>query len=266
MVDRFGRRITHLRISVTDRCNLRCRYCVPPDGVKLLPRQEILSFDEIVGVAKAAVGLGVTKLRLTGGEPLVRRSVRQLVEQLAAIDGVEDLAMTTNGTLLPDHAADLASAGLRRVNVSLDTMRSDRYRDITRGGDLGLVLRGIKAAEDAGLRPIKLNCVVKESSSEPDAREVARFAKERGLEARFIRRMDFETGRFSPVEGGAGGDCGRCNRLRLSSDGMVRPCLFSDLGFSVRKLGAADALRQAIVAKPKAGERCSHNWIRGIGG
>ena len=266
MVDSFGREITHLRISVTDRCNLRCRYCVPPEGVELLPREDILSFDEIVEVARAAVGMGVTKLRVTGGEPLVRRNIETLVRDLAAMDGVEDLAMTTNGTLLAEHAANLASAGLRRVNVSLDAVRPDRYREITRGGDVDLVLRGIEAAHDAGLWPIKLNCVVQDSSSEPDAREVARFAQERGLEARFIRRMDFKTGRFSPVEGGAGGNCGRCNRLRLSSDGVIRPCLFSDIHFNVRELGAAEALRQAISAKPEAGGVCSHDWIRGIGG
>jgi len=189
-----------------------------------------------------------------------------LVAMLAKVEGIEDLAMSTNGILLGDYADALAAAGLHRVNVSLDSMEPQRYAEITGGGDLQRVLAGINAARQAGLVPIKLNCVVTESSAEPDALAVARFARENGLEARFIHMMDLATGRFSVVEGGAGGDCPRCNRVRLSSDGMVRPCLFSDLTFSVRELGAAGALEQAILEKPAAGKPCTHNWMHGIGG
>ena len=266
MTDPFGRIINYLRVSVTDRCNLRCRYCMTEGGIALLPREAILSFGEIVEVAQAAADMGFTKLRLTGGEPLVRRDIELLVAMLAAIAAIEDLAMSTNGTLLADHADALAAAGLQRINISLDAVDAEHYAHITRGGDVHQVFAGIEAARDAGLSPIKLNCVVTESSAEPDALDVARFAHDNGLEIRFIHQMNTATGEFSVVEGGSGGDCPRCNRLRLSSDGMVRPCLFSDLAFSVRELGPTEALRRAICEKPQAGGPCTHNWMRGIGG
>lgn len=266
MTDRFGRTINYLRISVTDRCNLRCRYCMPDGPTRLLPREEIMSFEEIVEVARAAVGMGFTKVRLTGGEPLVRRDIEALVAMLAQIEGIQDLAMSTNGILLADCADALAAAGLHRVNISLDSTNPQHYAEITGGGDVQQVFAGIEAARAAGLVPIKLNCVVSESSAEPDAMGVAEFARENGLQARFIRMMDTASGTFSVVEGGSGGDCPRCNRVRLSSDGMVRPCLFSDLAFSVRKLGAVPALEQAIREKPAAGGPCTHNWMYGIGG
>jgi len=266
MTDRFGRDITYLRISVTDLCNLRCLYCMPAEGVKHLSHADILSFEEIVAVAEAAVALGVVKVRITGGEPLVRRGIVDLVRALAGLDGIQDLAMTTNGILLADHAAALAEAGLHRVNISLDTLDPARFRELTRGGDVQRVLEGIAAADAAGLRPIKLNCVAAESGSEDDVESVKRFGLERGLEVRVIRVMHFETGRFSVVEGGSGGDCKRCNRLRLSSDGHIRPCLFSDVALSVRELGPEEALRRAIAEKPEMGEPCTHNWMYGIGG
>jgi len=266
MKDRYGREITYLRISVTDRCNLRCVYCMPAEGVPLLSHGDILSFEEITGVARTAVELGVFKIRLTGGEPLVRRGVPALVGMLKAIPGVKDLAMSTNGTLLAEFAQELADAGLMRVNISLDTLRPERFAEITRGGDVKEVLAGIDAAEKAGLLPIKLNCVVSKSVDEPDAREVAQFGRDRGLEVRFIKKMDSASGKFSVVVGGMGGDCPRCNRIRLSANGQVRPCLFSDLGFSVRELGAKEALLRAIQQKPEAGGPCSRNWIRAVGG
>lgn len=264
--DPLRRAIRYLRVSVTDRCNLRCRYCMPAEGVVPLSHQSILRFEEITAVAKTAVSMGMTKLRLTGGEPLVRRGVVSLVRMLAGIEGVKDLAMTTNGILLGEYAQDLAAAGLMRVNVSLDTLRAERYAEITRGGDIRLALAGIEAARRAGLRPLKLNCVYFESSSEPEAREVASFGREHGMEVRFIRRMDPASGSFWPVDGGSGGDCPLCNRLRLSADGMVRPCLLSDLEFSVRELGPEGALRRAIQEKPQAGGPCSPNRIRTAGG
>ena len=266
MTDPFGRTINYLRVSVTDRCNLRCRYCMTEGGVQLLPREAMLSFDEIAEVVREAAGMGFRKVRLTGGEPLVRRDLELLVELIAAIDRIEDLAMTTNGTLLAEHADALAAAGLQRVNISLDAVDAEHYAHITRGGDVHQVFAGIEAARDAGLSPIKLNCVVNESAAESDAVDVARFARDQGLAVRFIHQMDTVTGSFSVVEGGSGGDCPRCNRLRLSSDGMIRPCLFSDLVFSVRDLGPAQALRRAIREKPQAGGPCTHNWMYGIGG
>ncbi len=266
MFDRYGRIIDYLRVSVTDRCNLRCRYCMPDEGVSLLAPEAILTFEEIAEVARTAVELGIVHIRLTGGEPLVRRHVTVLVGMLATIGGLRDLSMTTNGVLLAERAAALAAAGLRRVNVSLDAIDPQRYAAITRGGDVRRVLAGIEAAQAAGLAPVKINCVVRESSQEPDAQDVAQFAAACGLEARFIREMDLSTGRFAPIEGGAGGRCSRCDRLRLSSDGRIRPCLFSDLGFSVRQLGPRDALLQAIEQKPESGSVCTNHSFHSIGG
>ena len=266
MIDSYGRRIDYLRISVTDRCNLRCAYCMPPEGVPLVWRSEILTYEEITEVARAAAAMGITKIRLTGGEPLVRRDLVHLVEMLAAIDGVRDLAMTTNGILLPRHARSLAAAGLNRVNVSLDATSPERFAQITRGGDVRQVLAGIEAAREAGLTPIKLNCVVESDSFEPDAQDVAAFAQASSLESRFIRRMGLGEGAFTVVEGGRGGDCPRCNRLRLTSDGCVRPCLFSNLSFGVRELGAAKALAMAVHGKPQAGSTCTDLAMHTIGG
>lgn len=266
MIDSYGRRIDYLRISVTDRCNLRCTYCMPPEGVPLAWRTQILSYEEIAEVVRSAAAMGVTKIRLTGGEPLVRRDLVRLMKMLAAIDGIRDLAMTTNGILLPRYARSLALAGLHRVNVSLDAMAPDRFAEITRGGDVRQVLAGIEAARAAGLTPIRLNCVVESNSCEPDARDVAAFAQAADMEVRFIRRMGLDNGAFSVVEGGRGGDCPRCNRLRLTSDGRVRPCLFSNLSFSVRELGAARALAMAVACKPQIGSACTDLAMHAIGG
>ena len=266
MIDPFGRTVDYLRISVTDRCNLRCRYCMPAEGVQLLPHSEILRFEEIVGVARAAAALGMTKLRLTGGEPLVRHGVETLVGMLATIEGLRDLAMTTNAVLLAQHAQGLAAAGLRRVNVSLDAIDPARFSAITRGGDIRAVLAGIDAARQAGLSPVKLNCVIGPERGGRDAEEVEAFAEREGLEVRFIEQMNLAAGCFTVVHGGHGGDCPRCNRLRLTSDGQIRPCLFSDLSFSVRELGPVEALARATSQKPRAGSTCSTRLIHAIGG
>jgi cyclic pyranopterin phosphate synthase len=196
----------------------------------------------------------------------VRRNVVRLVELLADLPGIEELTMTTNGTLLSRYARALATAGLQRVNVSLDAIRPERYAELTGGGDVRDVLAGIAAAREAGLTPVKLNCVVEESSAEADARDVAAFAAREGCEARFIRRMVMETGHFAVVEGGSGGDCERCNRLRLTSDGRIMPCLFCDVAFGIRELGAEEAILRAVREKPEAGGPCTHGWMAGIGG
>lgn len=266
MRDPFGRRIDYLRISVTDRCNLRCYYCMPDRDVPLIQREDRLTFEEITEVARAAAGLGFDKIRLTGGEPLLRSNLVHLVAMLGRVRGLKDLSMTTNGLLLDRYALPLAEAGLHRVNISLDSVDPEVYREKTRGGDLSRAIKGIRAAQAAGFQRTKLNCVVEWSSEEPDAREVATFAEREGLEVRFIRRMNLATGEFWVVDGGAGGDCARCNRLRLSCEGLVRPCLFSDVGFSVRELGARAALMQAIEAKPESGEQCVTSTFSQIGG
>lgn len=253
MFDSFSRRIDYLRISVTDKCNLRCTYCMPEQGVPLIKHADVMRFEEIVEFAQAAVEMGVRKVRLTGGEPLVRRGVVDLVRMLAGIKGITDYAMTTNGILLKQFARPLAEAGLHRVNVSLDAVDPARYAAITRGGNVQAVFEGIHAARDANLLPIKINCVIHNSIDEPDARAVADYAATESLEIRFVRRMNLALGQFSTVIGGSGGDCPRCNRIRLSCNGMVRPCLFNDMEFSVRKLGAREAIRLAVLHKPRCG-------------
>jgi cyclic pyranopterin phosphate synthase len=266
MQDRFGRTIDYLRISVTDRCNLNCYYCLPDRNAELLPRSELLSFEEIRDFTALAAGLGIRKVRLTGGEPLVRADILALVGMLSRIEGVEDLSMTTNGQLLDLFARPLFEAGLNRLNVSLDTINPDRYREVTGGGRLERTLSGILSAGRAGFERIKLNCVVEKSRNEMDAREVARFAMENGFEVRYIRRMNLAEGEFWVVDGGSGGKCEQCSRLRLSCDGQVRPCLFSDVGYPVRKLGMREALMQALRHKPESGQSCRTITFRRIGG
>ncbi len=189
--DSFGRLHDNLRISVTDRCNIRCFYCMPETDVHFVPRSEILDFEEIERFAKIAAGLGVTKLRVTGGEPLLRRDLPHLIERLAAIPGIRDLALTTNGVLLADLARPLYEAGLRRVNVHLDTLDRQRFRTITRRDDLDRVLAGLDACKQFGYR-VKLNAVAVKNLVEPDIVPLARYARENGFEARFIEFMPLD--------------------------------------------------------------------------
>ena len=266
MKDPFGRTLNYLRISVTDRCNLNCRYCMPDRNEELLDRKDLLTFEEIRDFTVLAAGLGVTKVRLTGGEPLVRSDILDLVKMLSQIEGIQDLSMTTNGLRLEKFARPLLKAGLHRLNISLDTINPDRYREITGGGDCERTLAGIMAAKQAGFERIKLNCVVEQSRDETDAREVARFAMKNGFEVRYIRQMNLIEGKFWVVDGGSGGNCEQCSRIRLSCDGQVRPCLFSDAGYPVRELGMKEALMQAVNHKPESGETCRNITFRRIGG
>jgi cyclic pyranopterin phosphate synthase len=191
LVDTFGRVADDLRVSVTDRCNFRCAYCMPPEGMNWLPRSEILSYEEIDRLVGIFLSLGVRTVRLTGGEPLVRRDLTTLVSMLAA-RGVPDLSLTTNGVLLADLAAPLARAGLRRINVSVDSLLRHRFAEMTRRDALDQVMEGLRAAERAGLEPIKLNCVVIRGSNDDEVVDFARFARETGYEIRFIEFMPLD--------------------------------------------------------------------------
>jgi len=266
MFDSFNRNINYLRISITDRCNLRCLYCMPAEGIPLIPHEQILSYEEITKVVKEAVALGISKVRITGGEPLVRRGVETLVGMIVAIGGITDLSMTTNGILLDRFARSLKSAGLHRVNISLDAINPSRYREITRGGEVEQVLRGIEAAREAGLNPVKINCVVQHSSDEKDAREVREYCLKHGLGIRFIHQMSLGHGSFTVVEGGDGGNCARCTRLRLTAAGKVKPCLFNDMEFDIHTLGIREALLHAIRNKPEKGSVNTLNTFNNIGG
>ena len=266
MYDRYNRRISYLRISVTDRCNLRCYYCMPEEGISLIQHQEILSFEEIISFIKTAVNFGIEKIRLTGGEPLVRKGIVQLVKMIADIPEIKDFGMTTNGILLENFAQNLFDAGLHRINISLDTTDPVKFSEMTRGGDINQVFRGIETAKNIGFQQIKLNCVIVNSSTDHNALEVAEYAKQNDLEVRYIHYMSLSEGTFSVVEGGSGGDCPNCTRLRLTADGKLKPCLFSNLEYDIRKLGIEEAFKLAVTCKPKSGSVNTNNLFHNIGG
>lgn len=278
MIDNFGREINYLRISVTDRCNLRCRYCMPEEGCSnLIPHSEILTFEEIIRIAEAAASIGIHKLRLTGGEPLVRHSILDLVARLNAIDGIDEIDITTNGLLLEDMAHDLKKAGLCRVNISLDTFDPDKFREITRGGDLNRVLRGIDAAEREGLTPVKINCVALGGFNDDEFGRFIELTRERDITVRFIELMPIGSADVGDGYGfisdqdilgmfpelvpctqdqfsvsvdyqlpGAKGKvgfisalshhfCYTCNKLRLTSDGKIKPCLHNNEEIDIKQ-------------------------------
>ena len=285
--DSFQRPIDYLRISVTDRCNLRCVYCMPAEGIDLLAHEDVLSYEEIYRVATAAAELGIKKVRITGGEPLVRIGLSGLIGMLAQIDTIDDIALTTNGILLARYADELKAAGLRRVNISLDTLKPEKFRLITRGGDLDAVLEGIEAAGIAGLNPIKINVVVMAGSNDDELTDFACKTVDDGWHVRFIEHMPFNSemasssfvsvnevrerlaslGELEPCTFKGNGPakyyrlpqakgtigfitpvsehfCFHCNRLRLTADGKLRPCLLSEQEIDLRQ-----PLRQGISAE-----------------
>ncbi len=302
LLDAYGRLHTDLRISVTDRCNLRCVYCMPEEGMTFLPREELLSFEEIARVARVARSLGVTSIRLTGGEPLVRKGLSDLVAMIAA-QGFDDIAMTTNAMTLADHALALKEAGLTRVNISCDSLRPERFAQIRRRGHVATVLAAMDVAEEVGLTPLKVNVVLLRGRNDDEVLDFAAFARETHRLVRFIEFMPLDAqgdwGRDQMVSGrevletinarwplvalddahhiapaqrfafadGAGEIgiissvtepfCGTCNRLRLTAEGAVRNCLFSDDERSVRDVlrdagsdeELANLLRRAVWAK-----------------
>jgi GTP 3',8-cyclase len=266
MLDRYKRHINYLRISVTDRCNLRCVYCMPEEGIHLLRREEILSFEEIAEVVEKGAELGIRKIRLTGGEPLVRRGIVQLVGMIKKIRGIDEITMTTNGIMLPALAQQLKDAGLDRVNISLDAVDSQKFREISGGGNLEDVFSGIRAAVKAGLLPVKINVVKLHENDEQQIASVRKYAAEMGLQMRVIRQMNLVKGEFYRVDGGDGGNCRKCNRLRLTANGMLMPCLFSNEEFSIRKLGIREAFIKALAAKPEQGSVNNRNRFYNIGG
>jgi cyclic pyranopterin phosphate synthase len=300
-LDSFGRSINYLRISVTDRCNLRCIYCMPPEGVPHISHDEIFSYEEIRAVVQAAAELGIRKIRLTGGEPLVRTELPKLVRMLSQIEAIEELSLTTNGTFLKKYAMKLKQAGLSRVNVSLDTLKTDKFRSITRLGELKTVLEGIEAAKEAGFDPVKINTVVMRGINDDEILDFARTTYEDGWHVRFIELMPFKgvaqpvpsvelqrhisslgrlepcvsiTGngpanyyRFAGAKGTIGfisplteiSFCSRCNRMRLTPDGKLRPCLLGEdeiyLKSPLRNNVPMDKLKslilQAVASKPE---------------
>jgi len=268
MLDRFDRLINYLRISVTDRCDLRCVYCMPQCGVPLKHHADILSYEQVGAIADEAVALGVVKIRLTGGEPLVRRNIESLVARLSAIEGLRELCMTTNGTRLPEMAATLKDCGLDRVNVSLDSLDESKYREITRGGELQTALRGVDAAVEAGLTPVKINMVVLDSTTEDEVREMHEFCESKGVTLQKILQFSLydrkDLRRLFHAERPP--KCGLCNRLRLTADGFLKPCLFSEHEIRVDFDNIRDSLLEAVGAKPENGSACRNREMCQIGG
>jgi len=265
LLDSSGREINYLRVSVTDRCNLRCVYCMPAEGVRLLAHDDILSFEEIAAVVRAAAGLGFTKVRLTGGEPLARKGLPALVSMLSDIPGIEKLAMTTNGTLLAPVAAELRARGLKSVNVSLDTLDHERYAKLTRGGRLDEALAGIDAALAAGL-PVKLNVVALEDSTEADFEALRGFARRIGAEVQFIARYHLDEEKQDGGSFDRPPRCSSCNRLRLLADGSLRPCLHGNIQVPVDFGDIEGSIRRAVALKPKRGHVCTDLEVGQIGG
>jgi len=265
MFDRFSRSITYMRISVTDKCNLRCVYCMPPEGVPVRRHDDFLTLEQMAEAARAAVGLGVTKIRLTGGEPLVKRGIVRLVGMIAAIEGLEHLAMTTNGTLLAPRARELAEAGLDSVNVSLDTLDPARYRELTRGGAIEDALAGIAAARAAGL-PVKLNMVVMEGGDPAEITRMREFAD--GIDARvqLINHYELFRKKGDTYAFDRPPECAGCNRIRLTADGMLKPCLHSDQEVPLDFSRLEESLRAAVDAKPLHGGTCTNRSMPQIGG
>lgn len=305
MRDNFNRKIDYLRISITDRCNLRCIYCMPKEGLKsLLPHSEILTYEEILRVVEVGVSLGISKVRITGGEPLLRKNIISFIERLSKIEGIDDIGMTTNGVLLKGFAKALYEAGLKRVNVSLDSLDERNFRAITRVGSLRDVLSGIDEAHKVGLNPVKINVVVMRGINDHEIERFVRWSINVPFQVRFIEfmpigvnswreelfvstaeikeRVEKSVGKLTPVgvkksgpaeyyeiQGASGiigfispltnHICTRCNRLRLTADGKLRPCLFSDREVDLKailrnnssKEDLQNTIIRAIALKPK---------------
>lgn len=296
MKDNFGRQITYMRLSVTDLCNLRCRYCMPEDGICKKRHEEILTEEEIILAVQAAAALGVTKLRITGGEPLVRRNILSICQHAAAVEGIQEVCLTTNGILLPELAKPLRAAGVSRVNLSLDTLDAAKYAHITRRGTLDAAMAGLETALSAGFDKVKINSVLIGGFNDDEIISLAELTKKYPIDVRFIELMpmydnkDFDEKSYIPCSvvldklpeavlqeptkdhgvaklyrlPGAQGNiglispvsahfCGQCNRIRLTADGKLKPCLHSSDEYSIKGMNFEEMkaqMEKAILAKP----------------
>lgn len=295
MKDQFGREITYLRLSVTDRCNLRCRYCMPEEGVCKLTHEDMLTEDEMIMAVEVAASLGVNKLRITGGEPLIKKNILSICERACAVPGITETAITTNGVLLPELAKPLRKAGIQRINFSLDTLDAEKYHRITRHGELSDALAGFHAALDAGFDKIKINAVLIGGFNDDEVRKLSELTMQYPIDVRFIELMPmYDSGDFGEeafiscdtvleqlpeavpqqADGGVAklyrlpgalGNvglispvsshfCGACNRIRLTADGRIKPCLHSDDEFRIKglnKVEMTETMKEAILGKPQ---------------
>lgn len=290
-MDKFGRNIDYLRVSVTDRCNFRCAYCMPPEGMSLLAHNDILKYEEFVRIIKVLSTQGINKIRITGGEPLVRRGIVEFVKSISELGTIVDLSMTSNGSLLPDLAYRLKEAGLNRINVSLDTVNEERFKRITGGGTVAATLAGIDAALSVGLTPVKINVVLTEVFTENDLLFLIELVRNKAIAVRFIEYMPIGYGgirpgftteqvklllikhvkKILPASIGIGNGparyfafdnaqgkfgfitpitehfCNTCNRIRLTADGKLRPCLLSEQEFDVKEILRQSSADEKII-------------------
>jgi len=271
LLDKFNRKIDYLRISVTDRCNHRCIYCMPEASFTYKSRRNILSYEQIESIVRVAARLGITKVRLTGGEPLFRKEIEQLVANLAGIEGIAEVCMTTNGSLLCDLATKLKRSGLGRVNISIDSLEPERYYRITGGGDLREVLAGVEAAVKAELTPIKINMVILDDTTKQEIETMKAFCEQRHLELQKIMQFSlYDRAALSPPRAEflteRPPECSYCNRLRLTADGYFKPCLFSDDEIKVDFRDICGSILEAVAKKPVNGSSCRNRPMSQIGG
>lgn len=295
MIDNYGRDITYLRLSVTELCNLRCRYCMPETGICKKKHEEMLTEDEMIQAVEAAASQGIKKVRITGGEPLVKKNILSICQRTAAVEGVKEVCITTNGILLPNLAKPLKDAGVKRVNISFDTLDEKKYSYLTRVGTLEQAWNGLQAALDAGFEKVKLNAVLLGGFNDDEIPVLANLTREYPVDVRFIELMPMYDGGdygpdafvpysavtdmlpdLTPVEKDGGvaklyrfpdgkGNvglisplnahfCGTCNRLRLTADGKLKPCLHSNDEYSLKGMdyeGMKEQMKRAILAKPQ---------------
>jgi len=299
MLDSYGRKINYLRLSVTDKCNLRCRYCMPAEGVSKRDHADMLTEEEMISAVEAAASLGITKLRISGGEPLVKKNILSICRRAAGVKGIEELCLTTNGSLLPLLAKELVQAGVRRVNISLDSLKTEKYAQITRGGKLELALAGLESALNAGFEQVKINTVLIGGFNDDEIPDLARLAEHYGVDLRFIELMPMTGGdEFGPeaylpasavldalpeledmqrregvaqmyrlpgakgsiglISAVSGHFCGECNRIRLTADGKLKPCLHCAEEYNIGK-GQLGGYSKIILGQSDSKRLCQHS-------
>ncbi len=264
MLDKYKREINYLRVSVTDRCDLRCTYCMPAGGIVRKSHLHILSYEKIIKIIREACALGIQKIRLTGGEPLVRKDILFLIKEIKKIRGIRELTLTTNGCRLAKMAVSLKQAGLDRINISLDTLDPGKYRTLTRIGKIESVLSGIDATIAAGFKNTKINMVVIPGMNDNEVEEMQAFCKSKQI--RLQRLNHYSLDNLDSIDRKYAAErplpCIECNRLRLTADGKLKPCLFSDLEIPVDFNHIRESLLKAIHAKPEQGKACNgrQNW------
>ena len=297
MIDKYGRKISYLRISITDKCNLRCRYCMPVDGIEKKEHTDIMTEDEIVSLVKVATQLGINKVRITGGEPLVRKNVISIIKKIKQVEGINEICLTTNGVFLDKYATDLKDAGVDRLNISIDSLQKDKYKYITNGGDIDKALNGINIALNTGFKKIKINVVLIGGFNDDEIEDFANLTIDKNIDVRFIELMpmydsgDFGKEAFIPYtvvldklknkqleeidsNGGvaklyhikdAKGNiglispvnnhfCANCNRIRVTCDGKIKPCLHSSDEIDIKNLSEIEMLHkleESILSKPE---------------